>query len=430
LIAWPRERHESERGRYGCRVALRAVIFDLDDTLLDTRALFGLREQRLWRQAYENLHRAVPFDVPDGESPVVSLPAEARARGLRVGLLTHSPEPYARELLGRSGIAVDAMITGSAGYPPKPDPTGLRAVMNTLGVSPDEVIYVGDSAADFAAAAAAGAISVGVAWNGNAPPLWRHSWPDFGFSRPSRLIALFDGEEGLGPLASVCAAGEAPNAHWGSVLRVGGGVLALGRYFRTDDRRHPAHALSGLVLRAKSDPPAADEVAGIFKSFAEAVPVTQPPDLVLSVPPAPDQDYDRFAAVRPALASAWSADSQGGETLRMCRAVSDYKQLPHEQRATANIGRFEARALSGERIVLIDDVLTSGSQADACRTALNAAGADTVTVLALAITQENLPEPCPNCGANLRLLHRHRDGKPFLGCSAWRITGCPYTRGL
>jgi predicted amidophosphoribosyltransferase len=184
------------------------------------------------------------------------------------------------------------------------------------------------------------------------------------------------------------------------------------------------------VLRAKGTEAGAAEVAAIFRSFAESIPVTRPPDLVLSVPPAPDEEYDRFAEVRRALATAWGAESQGSEALRMCYAMSNYKHMSHDERAAANVGRFEAETLNGEHVVLIDDVLTSGGQSDACRVALSAAGASQVTVVALTVTQDNLPEPCPNCGANLRVFVRRSDGKRFVGCSAWRVTGCTYTRDI
>jgi DNA polymerase III delta prime subunit len=37
-------------------------------------------------------------------------------------------------------------------------------------------------------------------------------------------------------------------------------------------------------------------------------------------------------------------------------------------------------------------------------------------------------EPCPKCGGKLVRRYRRRDGKPFLGCTQWRTTGCTGTR--
>jgi hypothetical protein len=79
-------------------------------------------------------------------------------------------------------------------------------------------------------------------------------------------------------------------------------------------------------------------------------------------------------------------------------------------------------------VLLIDDVITSGSQTDSCREKLIRVGAGNVTVLALAATQNRLPERCPYCGAYLRVYRRHRDGRLFIGCPNFFTTGCRYTR--
>jgi Haloacid dehalogenase-like hydrolase len=192
-------------------------------------------------------------------------------------LLTHSPSEYARTLMRRFRMRVDATVTGSDGYAPKPDPTGLRAVAEDLGVAPSACIYVGDSVGDFGAAAAAGMLSVGVAWSGGSRPGWRHGWPDVAIKRPGRLLELLDGESGLPLLGETLIAGEVPRFHWGSVARLGDGEFALGRYFTTSDRRAARHGLSDLVLRAKDDPAAAEEVAEICRAFAAGIRARRPP---------------------------------------------------------------------------------------------------------------------------------------------------------
>jgi len=50
------------------------------------------------------------------------------------------------------------------------------------------------------------------------------------------------------------------------------------------------------------------------------------------------------------------------------------------------------KSLAGKRIVLIDDVLTTGSTANACATALLDAGAARVDVLAIALVAHGLAE--------------------------------------
>jgi len=407
---------------------LRAVIFDLDDTLLDSSALRQAREARDWGAVLGRLDEVHEFDTAEGEPRVTELPSIVRDTGLSVGVLTHSPRPYAIELLRAHGITAEAIVTGSDGYPPKPDPTGLKAVLAELAVDAADALLVGDDSVDFEAAAAAGASSAGVAWSADPQPNWRHSWPDVAASRPSRLVEMLDAEHGLGPFAEVIAAGGDPRAHWGSLMRVGNGTFGLGRYFPQADIRYPGHRLSHLVLRAKSDPAAAEEVAAIFGSLAERLTSGPIPELVLAVPPEPE-GYDRFAAARAALAEVWNA-RDGGGLLTMSYTVEEYKHIAREERPVRNTDRFRCAPLSGERVLLIDDVLTSGGQSEACRDAIAAAGGGPVTVLVLSVTQDKLTEACPLCGANLRTLTRRSDGREFLGCGAWRQTRCPYTRDI
>jgi HAD superfamily hydrolase (TIGR01549 family) len=407
---------------------LRAVIFDLDETLLDSSALLSDRDARRWGRVFERLDEVLPFVVAKGETDVAELPRLAAERGLKVGLLTHSPREYARELLSAHGISVEVMVTGSDGYAPKPDPAGLRAVMAELGVEPADTLYLGDSVGDFGAAASAGTVAAGVAWAEATPAAWRHGWPDFAIAAPRRLLQLIDGEEGLGSWAEAVASGQSPRVHWGSLMRLGNGVYGLGRYFPMGDRRFPAHDLSHLVLRAKDDPTAAADVAQIFKSLAENATSGPRPELILSVPPEAD-GYDRFALARAALAKAWGAHDGGG-LLTMRYGVENYKHVARHERASQNLDRFVCAPLQGERVVLIDDVLTSGGQSDASREAIKAAGGGPVTILVLSVTQDSLPEQCPLCDSNLRTFRRHSDGREFIGCTAFFHAGCEYTRDI
>jgi HAD superfamily hydrolase (TIGR01549 family) len=404
-----------------------AVIFDLDDTLLDTGVLAPLREAREWQEALRRLDEVEPFDVEAGSTPVEGLPAEVRRRGKKVGLLTHSPRLLVEPLLDQFGIRVDAMVTGSDGFAPKPNPTGLIAVAQQLGVSPDKCAYVGDSVGDFGAAAAAGMTAVGVAWAQSIPAAWRHGWPDAVFHETDRLLSFLDGARGLRLGAEELAAGGTVSLHWGSYVRLGGRTYGLGRYFPTGDRRAGAHALSELILRAKDGPDAAEEVADIYGTVAGHA--RGDPSLIVAVPPKPDSTYDRFAPARARLAAEFGAQDGDG-VLRMRFDVEDYKHYRRDERAALNAGRFEADSIPDERVILVDDVLNSGGQAEACRDALLDAGASRVSIIALAVSQEALPEACPSCGGNLKVRTNSYTGERFWGCSNFHSLGCTYTRNI
>ncbi|MCU0773712.1 MAG: phosphoglycolate phosphatase [Ideonella sp.] len=81
-----------------------------------------------------------------------------RERGLRLVCLTNKPTRFARELLVRKGLAeaFEHVFGGDAFERRKPDPLPLRKGCEALGLPADEVVMVGDSANDAAAARAAG----------------------------------------------------------------------------------------------------------------------------------------------------------------------------------------------------------------------------------------------------------------------------------
>jgi hypothetical protein len=353
------------------------------------------------------------------------LPARARKMGFQIGILTHSPRWYAERLLDAFGIRYDALITGSDGYAPKPDPSSLRAIAEELGVPIKECIMVGDDAADVEAAQNAGIVCIGVAWSRHAPKSWRRCWPDVAVARPDRLIEVLDEPGPRFPFAEAILGEDQPLWHWGSLLRLGDGVFGAGHYYTKSDSRHPSDALSRLIIRAKDDERAAERVGRLLACLATTPWEGMAVDLITSVPPRPDQTFDRFAPVRAAIAAASGAIDRC-DVLHQCFDDADYKHQLADDRLERVRGRFASVALSGERVLLIDDVITSGGQSGECRRQMLARGASSVTILVLGITQDTLPRPCPACGGILRLV-TSGPYSDFIGCSNYYRLGCRHT---
>jgi HAD superfamily hydrolase (TIGR01549 family) len=205
-----------------------AVIFDLDETLLDTTMLRADREPGRRRQLAARLDEVRPYTHLESSVQAADLPARVRKMGYRVGVLTRSPRWYAERLLDAFGIRRDALITGSDGYAPKPDPSSLRAIAEELGVPVAECIMVGDDASDVESAHNAGVVCVGVAWSRHAPKSWRRRWPDVAVARPDRLIEVLEDAGPRLPFAEALLGGDRPLWHWGSLLRLGDGVFGAG----------------------------------------------------------------------------------------------------------------------------------------------------------------------------------------------------------
>lgn len=80
------------------------------------------------------------------------------AASARLAVLTNKPQAATVRVLDGLGLSrfFAEVIGGGGGRPLKPDPAGLRALIEGAGVSPAEAVMVGDSAVDLRTAAAAG----------------------------------------------------------------------------------------------------------------------------------------------------------------------------------------------------------------------------------------------------------------------------------
>ena len=188
---------------------IRAVIFDLDGTVLNTldtityyvndtleklgrptltrddcRRMVGNGARLLLERAlaatggltpalyneasalYNGAYNDAPLYLTAPYPGILSLLRALRERGVRVGILSNKPEgatvPLVRQVLGD---LVDVVHGGREGIPLKPDPAACLAMAEELGVTPAELLYVGDSEVDIHTGnAARAACTVGVLW--------------------------------------------------------------------------------------------------------------------------------------------------------------------------------------------------------------------------------------------------------------------------
>lgn len=183
---------------------LRAIIFDVDGTLVDSLAAYQTTAHRVaaafgWQVPDDAIGRALNHGEPfwaqiippevqhDGDLPgqlraealrhwaavareavalipgVAPLLAGLRESGLRLAICTASRgESFAP--LEQAGLLrhFEVVVTGADVGRPKPDPEGLHLCLSRLGLASPQALFVGDSVADMRAGVAAGLRAIGV----------------------------------------------------------------------------------------------------------------------------------------------------------------------------------------------------------------------------------------------------------------------------
>lgn len=209
----------------------RAVLFDLDGTLVDSapdlcnavnRVLAGLGRAPVplarLRQAVSKGGRAMlaialpdldegardalltPFLAHYGEALAVDsvafagvepLLAALEARGVPWGIVTNKPEALARGVVAGFGWSTRcAVLVGGDTLPVrKPDPAPLQLACARLGIAAAQALYVGDDERDILAARAAGMPVVAALWGYRAPDEDPRAWgADFDCADADELL--------------------------------------------------------------------------------------------------------------------------------------------------------------------------------------------------------------------------------------------------
>ena len=113
-------------------------------------------------KAYYAAHN---MDLTAPYADVVEILESLRWLGIHTAVVSNKQEPNVKKLCAHyfDGL-LDAAVGGSDARPLKPAPDSLVYVMEQLGVTADEVWYVGDSVQDIETARAAGVRCVAVTW--------------------------------------------------------------------------------------------------------------------------------------------------------------------------------------------------------------------------------------------------------------------------
>ena len=184
---------------------IKAVLFDLDGTLTDTlrdiadamndalqrhslppwpldayRYLVGdgarmlakraVRERQdmaeIIRGEYQARYETHALVTTRPYKGVPEMLRELQLRGFRLAVFSNKPDADTKNVVAHFFPEIPwSVVRGQVeGIPVKPDPMGALAVARAMGVQPEEVLYLGDTATDMRCAVQAGMLPVGALW--------------------------------------------------------------------------------------------------------------------------------------------------------------------------------------------------------------------------------------------------------------------------
>ena len=114
------------------------------------------------------------------------------AGGIKLSVLSNKPDGFTREMVAHFLGEFDFEIVRGAmdGVPLKPDPSSALRIAADMGLSPERILYLGDTGTDMKTAVGAGMYAVGCTWGFRAADELIANGADAIISHPSELPGL------------------------------------------------------------------------------------------------------------------------------------------------------------------------------------------------------------------------------------------------
>lgn len=163
---------------------IQCVIFDLDQTLVDTSGLEIYRNKRQWGEISKNLNLCKLYN--DIETIITTI----KSKGIKLAVVTSSPGSYAKQILDYFNLEYDILVAYHDVKNKKPHNEPMSKVLNDLKINASSVISFGDSDIDIISSNNAKIKSVACLWGAKNKNTLIDSNPDFIIDKPNQILKM------------------------------------------------------------------------------------------------------------------------------------------------------------------------------------------------------------------------------------------------
>lgn len=427
---------------------VEAILFDLDNTLVNTNSLKEYRESK----------NKIPLTDEQLSTTKLypktkSILEQLKQQNITLGIVTNSPRKYALDILDYHNIKdfFETIVTYNEVGPDgvKPSPQGINLALSNLKInSSNNILFIGDDAKDINASYAAGIKPLAPAWASK----------EFIGQMPAAMISTQCLTEELSNynhidlIADRCANFNTfdidkkwlffipmnKDGRIGAIKKNEIDFICLGRYFSQNNKLtakiHEQHTLSKEIYKKETDPKyvAPEYWVELLSFFVEKTPeyLFDEKEMfdIVTVIPAKKGNNRRLEN----LLTRLSRHSKNNKTVY----ISDLFNFSEGSRSLKTLGRDEREyeiykslnfnpkyesIIRSSKILIIDDVITTGSTLKGAKLLLERMQPQRVLSIALAKTvsiSEDM-QFCDECGRLMRVRRNAKTGEHFMGCTGF-----------
>jgi HAD superfamily hydrolase (TIGR01509 family) len=164
---------------------MKGVIFDLDQTIIDSSISEYYRNNRKWSKVYELIPNFTVYNE------INEILIDLRVRDFKIAIVTTSPSTYTDKVLNHFNIECDFRVCYHDAARIKPYPDQYNKVVENLQLHRDKTYTLGDRAIDIQAAHNANIISCACYWGTKEKNLLDNSQPNHKFLSVAQAREFF-----------------------------------------------------------------------------------------------------------------------------------------------------------------------------------------------------------------------------------------------